>query len=95
MHVISIYNYISVCVLYYTPAAEVRTNRTNYTVYEDEGQVEFWIDLICGQVVTPDLECEITIETVDGSAIGKLKFHSLSERTLQFPTFSHTYTSPR
>ena len=63
-----------VCV--YTPAAEVSMNQPSYTVTEDVGQLEAWINLTCGEAIF-DQECEIAIETVDGSAQGKLYFHYL------------------
>ena len=50
---------------------EVGTDQTSYTVPEDVGQLEVWINITSGQKA-PGQECEIEVVTTDGSAVGEL-----------------------
>ena len=51
--------------------AEVGTDQTSYTVPEDVGQLEVWINITSGQKA-PGQECEIEVVTTNGSAVGEL-----------------------
>ena len=50
-----------------TPVAAVGIDQPSYTVPEDVGQLEVWINYICEQIA-PDQECQFTVTTTDGSA---------------------------
>ena len=50
---------------------EVSTDQPSYTVLEDIGQLEFWINITSGQKA-PGQKCQITVATIDDSAIGWL-----------------------
>ena len=52
--------------------AEVGTDQTSYTVPEDVGSLDFYVEITSGQKA-PGQECEIAVVTIDGSAVGKLK----------------------
>ena len=52
-----------------SPVVEISTDQTSYTVAEDVGQLEVWINITSGQKA-PGQECHIEVEIVDGSAIG-------------------------
>ena len=62
--------YCKLCVC--SPVAEVSTDRPSYTVPEDIGQLEVWVSITNGQKA-PGQKCLIAVETVDGSAQGKLR----------------------
>ena len=55
-----------------SPVAEVSTDQLSYTVPEDVGQLEVWINITNGQKA-PGQECRIAISTIDGTATGELK----------------------
>ena len=48
---------------------EAITDQPSYTVPEDVGQLEVWINITGGQLA-PDDECRIAVVTADGSATG-------------------------
>ena len=50
---------------------EVSINQPSYSVSEDVGQLEVWINITNGQLA-PDQECQIAVITADSSAIGEL-----------------------
>ena len=52
--------------------ANVGTDQTSYTVFEDVGQLEVQISITSGQKA-PGQECEIQVTTTDGSAVGELE----------------------
>ena len=53
------------------PVAEIGTDHSSYTVLEDVGQLEIWINITSGNKA-PGQECEIEIISTDGSALGVL-----------------------
>ena len=58
----------------YSTVAEVGTDQLSYEILEDVGELEVWINITSGQKA-PGQECEIEVETADGTAEGKLQFH--------------------
>ena len=57
--------------MHISPVVEVGTDQLSYTVPEDVGELEVWINITSGQKA-PGQECEIEVETTDGTAEGKL-----------------------
>ena len=52
-----------------SPVAEIDTDQSNYTVYEDDGQLEVWISIINGQKA-PGQECQIIVATANDTGMG-------------------------
>ena len=55
----------------YFSVVYVGTDQTSYTVHEDVGRLEVWINITNGQMVS-GLECQIEVVTTAGSAVGEL-----------------------
>ena len=49
---------------------DIGTDQISYTVFEDVGQLDIWINITGGQIA-PGQECQIEVRTTDDSAYGK------------------------
>ena len=62
--------YVIVAYCMFSSGVNVGTDQTSYTVGEDIGQLDIWINITSGQLA-PGQECQIQVRTTNDSANGK------------------------
>ena len=72
-----VFDAYTICAPSVVEVADVGTGQTSYTVPEDVGQFEFWINITSGQIALRQ-ECQIVVVTNPDSAVGELKKISIA-----------------